>query len=431
MGSQEAVLSAPSALDMVPLGEDLQGRSNQGVKAFSDTSDRYISDSGTLKGVLPPNWKKAWSSVEPKPSWSSNTLVHGVKDVQGSPVTLATDCSLSNKRGIYVQGHMLSGLESPDFFQSAPPGIAVDLPTEVKNICPPRTDKDAAFIRRLENLPPDQESQNAIPYVKAQQKQQTSLLDNFALATVCIMLWLGAHFFGLFKELLTMPDAFATNFPYFGNVPRKKDRHSLSAENYRHFLFRLTSELLMILQKFRDKTLQGIMKIQGIPWNLPKSKYLSWHNCLNFRSLLSALARCHRLVSVSSALSARIEACIAFLHGVITAIYFVAFMPKRWLRSRRTPFRLKCMKCPPCQVAEDGVHNWEKCNICNLFVEDTDFNSHCDPGDVICTICRATWINVPRHHICTCRQSPEISQRAQVSELLEIPPILFRNGVPS
>ncbi len=51
MGSQEAVLSARSALDMVPLGEDLQGRSNQGVKAFSDTSDRYISVSGTLKGV--------------------------------------------------------------------------------------------------------------------------------------------------------------------------------------------------------------------------------------------------------------------------------------------------------------------------------------------------------------------------------------------
>ena len=103
MGSQEAVLSAPSALDMVPLGEDLQGRSNQGVKAYSDTSDRYIFGSGTLKGVLPPLWKETWSSVEPKPSWSSNTLVHGVKDVQGSPVTLATDCSLSNKRGIYVQ----------------------------------------------------------------------------------------------------------------------------------------------------------------------------------------------------------------------------------------------------------------------------------------------------------------------------------------
>ena len=51
MGSHKAVLSAPRALDMVPPGDDLQGRSNQGVKAFSDTSDRYISVSGTLKGV--------------------------------------------------------------------------------------------------------------------------------------------------------------------------------------------------------------------------------------------------------------------------------------------------------------------------------------------------------------------------------------------
>ena len=64
MGSRKAVLSAPRTLDMVPLGEILQGRSNQGVKAYSDNSDRYISDSGILKGVLPPNWKKAWSSGE-------------------------------------------------------------------------------------------------------------------------------------------------------------------------------------------------------------------------------------------------------------------------------------------------------------------------------------------------------------------------------
>ena len=68
MGSRNAVLSKPRTLDMVPLGDDLQGGSNQGVKALSDNSDRYISDSGILKGVLPPNWKKAWSSVEPKPS---------------------------------------------------------------------------------------------------------------------------------------------------------------------------------------------------------------------------------------------------------------------------------------------------------------------------------------------------------------------------
>ena len=46
MESRKAVLSAPRTLDMVPLGEILQGRSNQGVKAYSDNSDRYISDSG-------------------------------------------------------------------------------------------------------------------------------------------------------------------------------------------------------------------------------------------------------------------------------------------------------------------------------------------------------------------------------------------------
>ena len=44
MGSRKAVLSAPRTLDMVPLGEILQGRSNQGVKAYSDNSDRYNSD---------------------------------------------------------------------------------------------------------------------------------------------------------------------------------------------------------------------------------------------------------------------------------------------------------------------------------------------------------------------------------------------------
>ena len=36
MGSRKAVLSAPRTLDMVPLGDDLQGGSNQGVKALSD-----------------------------------------------------------------------------------------------------------------------------------------------------------------------------------------------------------------------------------------------------------------------------------------------------------------------------------------------------------------------------------------------------------
>ena len=58
MGSRKAVLSVARTLDMVPLGEILQGRSTQGVKAYSDNADRYISDSGILKGVFPPNWKK-------------------------------------------------------------------------------------------------------------------------------------------------------------------------------------------------------------------------------------------------------------------------------------------------------------------------------------------------------------------------------------
>ena len=40
MGSRKAVLSVPRTLDMVPLGEILQDRSNQGVKAYSDNSDR-------------------------------------------------------------------------------------------------------------------------------------------------------------------------------------------------------------------------------------------------------------------------------------------------------------------------------------------------------------------------------------------------------
>ena len=66
MGSRKAVLSVPRTLDMVPLGEILQGRSNQGVKAYSDNSDRYISDSGILKGVLPPLCNETWSSVEPR-----------------------------------------------------------------------------------------------------------------------------------------------------------------------------------------------------------------------------------------------------------------------------------------------------------------------------------------------------------------------------
>ena len=100
MESRKAVLSAPRTLDMVPLGEILQGRSNQGVKAYSDNSDRYISDSGILKGVFPPNWKKAWSSGEPTPAWSNDTFGQGVKYIQESPVTSAFECSLSNHQSI-------------------------------------------------------------------------------------------------------------------------------------------------------------------------------------------------------------------------------------------------------------------------------------------------------------------------------------------
>ena len=103
MGSRKAVLSVPRTLDMVPLGEILQGRSNQGVKALSDNSDRYISDSGILKRVFPPNWKKAWSSGEPTPAWSNNEFDQGVKFTFSSPMTSVIDCSPSNNRYIYVQ----------------------------------------------------------------------------------------------------------------------------------------------------------------------------------------------------------------------------------------------------------------------------------------------------------------------------------------
>ena len=50
MDSRKAVLSAPRALDMVLLGDDLQGGSNQGVKALVfrhsplvHTSPAYLS----------------------------------------------------------------------------------------------------------------------------------------------------------------------------------------------------------------------------------------------------------------------------------------------------------------------------------------------------------------------------------------------------
>ena len=55
MESRKAVLSAPRTLDMVPLGDDLQGGSNQGGKALSDIQVpslrfRQLATQG-LKGV--------------------------------------------------------------------------------------------------------------------------------------------------------------------------------------------------------------------------------------------------------------------------------------------------------------------------------------------------------------------------------------------
>ena len=124
MGSRKAVLSVPRTLDMVPLGEILQGRSNQEFKAYSDNSDRYNLVSGLLKGVIPPLGKEeAWSSGEPTPAWSNNEFDQEVKYVQKSPVTSADECSLSNNPGIYVQGQVQSGLELTDSLESAPQGI--------------------------------------------------------------------------------------------------------------------------------------------------------------------------------------------------------------------------------------------------------------------------------------------------------------------
>ena len=119
MESRKAVLSASRTPDMVPLGEILQGRSNQGGKALSDIQVpsfrfRQLATQGSNHLVK----EGACGSVEPKPTWSSNMLFHVVKNVQGSPVTLATDCSLSNKRGICVQGHMQSGFELTDSLES-------------------------------------------------------------------------------------------------------------------------------------------------------------------------------------------------------------------------------------------------------------------------------------------------------------------------
>ena len=52
------------------------------------------------------------------------------------------------------------------------------------------------------------------------------------LAIICVMLWLGAHIFGLLKKLLTIPVAFVKNLSCFGSVPRKRGRHILPYGRY-------------------------------------------------------------------------------------------------------------------------------------------------------------------------------------------------------
>ena len=90
---------------MVPLGDDLQGGSNQGGKALSDIQVPSLRFRQlATQGSNHLEKEGACGSVEPKPTWSSNSLVHVVKDVQKSPVTSADESSLSNNSGIYVQG---------------------------------------------------------------------------------------------------------------------------------------------------------------------------------------------------------------------------------------------------------------------------------------------------------------------------------------
>ena len=68
------------------------------------------------------------------------------------------------------QGYMRSAFDIIDSSESAPPSATGDRSPNVKQICPFVTDKEAAFLRRLENLPPDQESPNQILFVDIQQR---------------------------------------------------------------------------------------------------------------------------------------------------------------------------------------------------------------------------------------------------------------------
>ena len=60
------------------------------------------------------------------------------------------------------QGYMRSAFDIIDSSESAPPSATGDRSPNVKQICPFVTDKEAAFLRRLENLPPDQDSSKQI-----------------------------------------------------------------------------------------------------------------------------------------------------------------------------------------------------------------------------------------------------------------------------
>ena len=77
----------------------------RGSRPIRTTQTVTFRISGILKGVLPPNWKKAWSSGEPTPAWSNDTFGQGVKYIQKSPVTSAFECSLSNHQRDYDTVH--------------------------------------------------------------------------------------------------------------------------------------------------------------------------------------------------------------------------------------------------------------------------------------------------------------------------------------
>ena len=83
MGSRKAVLSAQRLLDMVPLGDDLQGGSNQGVKALSDIQVPSLRFRQlATQGSNHLEKEGACGSVEPTPAWSNNEFDQEVKYAQ-------------------------------------------------------------------------------------------------------------------------------------------------------------------------------------------------------------------------------------------------------------------------------------------------------------------------------------------------------------